>query len=180
MRALRAVAATMLASAVFLVGCGPSGSPSGSPSGPPSGDGPASASASPTPTTPGASPSASPTASPTPVPATRTLVRVTRSGGFAGRTTTLIVKEDGSWTRLDAKAQPTGTGKLARERLDALSEALRKAEFARLPRISTGGPVIYDGFFYAFVHGGHEVAADDGSLPPPLRSVLEAMPPFEE
>ncbi len=56
--------------------------------------------------------------------------------------------------------------------------ALREADFARLPRISTGGPTIYDGFFYAFVHGGYEVAADQGSLPAALQKVLDALPSF--
>ncbi|MFE1831331.1 hypothetical protein [Streptomyces yangpuensis] len=103
---------------------------------------------------------------------------MTRSGGFAGETHTLVVKGDGSWSRLDAKAKGEGTGKLSEQELAALRTALREADFPGLPRIATGGPKIYDGFFYAFVHGGYEVAGEQGSLSPALVRVVEALPPF--
>ncbi|MEU9161783.1 hypothetical protein AB0D29_16125 [Streptomyces sp. NPDC048424] len=187
MRALRAVAGLAL-SAALLAGCGPDAStggddappktstasgpsPSGSPSG--SGTGP---SASPTASS-GASPTASPTPSRVPAPG-ETLVRVTRSGGFAGQTHTLIVKGDGSWTLLDAKAKTESTGTMPQAELAALRTALQEADFAHLPRIATGGPTIYDGYHYAFVHGGYEVAGDQGSLPPALNKVVDALPSF--
>ncbi|WP_329379312.1 hypothetical protein OG625_12485 [Streptomyces sp. NBC_01351] len=194
MRAFRTVAAVLL-SAVVLAGCGPTGASSGTMSGSPTAptapttgatpDLPSSASpgtpgATGTPGTPGAAPAPPSPSSTAPGPAvTETLVHVTRSGGLAGRTLSLIVEDDGSWTRLDAKAKPTGTGKLSPEQLGALRAALRKADFAHLPRISTGGPVIYDGYMYAFVHGGFEVASDEGSMPPALNGVLDALPRFE-
>ncbi|MFJ8015478.1 hypothetical protein [Streptomyces sp. NPDC096339] len=183
------MAAAVLLGVAVLVGCGSAGSsdtsmsraPSGLPSGSPTATGDA-----PPPPSPSQSPSQSPIPSKSPSKspspsrddATETLVRVTRSGGIAGRTHTLIVKGDGSWTRLDVKAQPTGTGKLSPQELDALRAALAKADFAHLPRVSTGGPVIYDGYTYAFVHGGFEVASDQGSMPPALDAVLDALPPF--
>ncbi|MGW6978556.1 hypothetical protein ACWGE1_03730 [Streptomyces sp. NPDC054932] len=194
MRAFRAVAAAVL-SAVVLAGCGPSGSGDGDGKPPNASTEPgASASADPgasgsagVPASPGTSagpsagptdgPGASPTAGRLPAPG-ETLVRVTRTGGFAGQTHHLVVKGDGSWTRLDAGAKPTGTGKLSEAQLAGLRAALREADFARLPRIATGGPTIYDGFFYAFVHDGHEVAGDQGSLPAVLTKVLDALPPF--
>ncbi|MFG2989961.1 hypothetical protein ACGFZK_11830 [Streptomyces sp. NPDC048257] len=178
MRAFRAVAAALV-SAVVLAGCGPSGTGGGDDT-PPKGSPEPSASAT---ADPGASPSpsgsssASPTAGRLPAPG-ETLVRVTRTGGFAGQTHTLIVKGDGSWTRMDVKAKPTGTGKLSEAQLSGLRTALREADFARLPRIVTGGPTIYDGFSYAFVHDGHEVAGDQGSLPESLTKVLDALPRF--
>ncbi|WP_328961706.1 hypothetical protein [Streptomyces virginiae] len=192
MHALRAAAVAVL-STVVLAGCGPS-DPGGGDDAPPkaSTEPGASASASADPssgpsTSPGTSPgtgagatadpSTSPTAGRVPAPG-ETLVRVTRTGGFAGQTHTLVVKGDGSWSRLDAKARPTGTGKLSAAELAGLRTALREADFARLPRIATGGPTIYDGFFYAFVHDGHEVAGDQGSLPEALTKVLDALPPF--
>ncbi|MFJ3960041.1 hypothetical protein [Streptomyces sp. NPDC090036] len=188
MRALRAVAAAVLG-AVVLAGCGPSGSGGGddTPAGSSTQPG-ASASADPG-SSPGVSvspggstsPTVGPTASPTAgrVPdRAQTLVRVTRTGGFAGQTHTLVVKGDGSYTRLDAKAKPTGTGRLSEAELAGLSTALREADFARLPRIATGGPTIYDGYYYAFVHDGHEVAGAQGSLPPVLTKVIDALPPF--
>ncbi|MFC9584018.1 hypothetical protein ACFVJ8_14470 [Streptomyces yangpuensis] len=186
MRTFRAVAAVLLG-AVVLAGCGPSGS--GGDDAPPKGSGgpgtiTASAGAS-AGTSASTSPSANPTPSHTPSPRTsavpapgETLVRVTRSGGFAGETHTLVVKGDGSWSRLDAKAKAEGTGKLSEQELAALRTALREADFPGRPRIATGGPKIYDGFFYAFVHGGYEVAGEQGSLPPALVRVVEALPPF--
>ncbi|MFJ9592958.1 hypothetical protein ACIRS3_09380 [Streptomyces virginiae] len=186
MRAFRAVAAVLL-SAVVLAGCGPSGSGGGDAR--PGGSAePATSTATSTGTgaggpaaspAPGASPDTGTPTGPSAVPAPGdTLVRVTRSGGFAGETHTLVVKGDGSWTRLDGKARPEGTGKLSEQELAALRTALRDADFARLPRIATGGPKIYDGFFYAFAHGGYEVAGEQGSLPPALDRVAQALPPF--
>lgn len=188
MRARRTVPVTAAAllGAALLAGCGSSApaapdSPSGGPGSPA-----ATASASPAPATgapPGATPdpAASPSPAPVPgrsVPAGETLVRATRSGGFAGRTHTLIVKGDGSWTRLDGAADPDGSGRLAPDRLAALSAALREADFARLPRFSKNATTVYDGFTHAVVHDGHEVAAEQGAEPPALAKVLDALPPF--
>ncbi|MFF3083820.1 hypothetical protein ACFVRB_02075 [Streptomyces nojiriensis] len=190
MRTLRAVAVAVL-STVVLAGCGPSGpgggdDPAPKPSTEPGTSASASASADPgtgASTSAGpstgatAGPATSPTAGQVPAPG-ETLVRVTRTGGFAGRTHTLVVKGDGSFTRLDAEAKPTGTGKLSGAELARLRTALREADFPRLPRVATGGPTIYDGFYYAFVHDGREVAGDQGSLPEALTKVLDALPPF--
>ncbi|MFJ4778202.1 hypothetical protein [Streptomyces sp. NPDC088762] len=181
MRAFRMVAVTVAAvvGAAVLAGCGPSGPGSGSgPGG--EGDAPRATSAPPAAPTASAAPTA-PTASAAaskPPSAEETLLRVSRSGGFAGETHTLIVKGDGAWTRLDGKAQEEGSGRLKPEDLDALRAALEEADFARLPRLATSSPAIYDGFFYAFVHGGYEVAADQGSLSPALEKVLAPLPPF--
>ncbi|MFI8340446.1 hypothetical protein ACIF8W_10225 [Streptomyces sp. NPDC085639] len=184
MRAFRVMVAAVLG-AVVLAGCGPPGSGDDAP---PKASAQPGTSASPSPPAdPGASPPAEPSTSPSPsasptagrLPAPgETLVRVTRTGGFAGQTHTLVVKGDGSFTRLDVKARPTGTGRLTESELTGLRTALREADFARLPRIATGGPTIYDGFSYVFVHGGHEVAADQGSMPESLTKVLDALPPF--
>ncbi|WP_221890460.1 hypothetical protein, partial [Streptomyces sp. WAC07061] len=108
-----------------------------------------------------------------------TLVRVTRSGGFAGRTRTVLVKGDGSWTLLDGKARDLRSGKLEPARLEALRTALREADLAHLPRVATADPPVYDGFTYAFVHGGSEVTADQTELAPGLRKVLDALPGFD-
>ncbi|MFD3804991.1 hypothetical protein ACFWTC_15465 [Streptomyces sp. NPDC058619] len=185
------VTAAALLGAVLLGGCGPSGpaapdAPSGGPGSPTGATGSATAAASSSPATgapPGATPDPAASASPAPVPgrtvpAGETLVRATRSGGFAGQTHTLIVKGDGSWTRLDGRANPEGSGRLAPDRLAALSAALREADFARLPRFSKNATTVYDGFVHAVVHGGHEVAAVQGAEPPALARVLDALPPF--
>ncbi|MFB7169885.1 hypothetical protein ACFCYM_03495 [Streptomyces sp. NPDC056254] len=189
MRAFRAVAAVVL-SATLLTGCGSSGSGGGGDAPPKGSAEPATSTSASTDPGTGAGPAASPSpggstpgtgtgASPVPAPG-ETLVRVTRSGGFAGETHALVVKGDGSWSRLDGKARPEGTGKLSEQELAALRTALREADFARLPKVATGGPKIYDGFFYTFTHGGYEVAGEQGSLPPALERVARALPPFTE
>ncbi|MFD9356821.1 hypothetical protein [Streptomyces sp. NPDC060031] len=135
----------------------------------------------------GRSPSGSPGRTPAPgaSPAPRapdadeTLVRVTRSGGFAGRSLSLVVKGDGSFLRLDAQAKQTGTGTLSAAALEQLRGALREADFAHLPRVVSTGGTVFDGYAYAIAHDGREVAADQGSLPPGLEKVITALPPFE-
>ncbi|MEU9147600.1 hypothetical protein [Streptomyces sp. NPDC048349] len=183
MRAFRAVAVTAVTAAVLgtvLSGCGPSGS--GGDDGRPPATGTRTPAATPATTAPAATAAPAPTtAAPAPAEspaATETLVQVSRSGGYAGQVHTLIVKGDGSWTRLGRKAEPEGTGKLSQAALAALRSALREADFARLPRIATGDTTVYDGFTYAFVHGGFEVAAEQEALIPALRKVLDALPPF--
>ncbi|WP_405978623.1 hypothetical protein [Streptomyces sp. NBC_00158] len=104
---------------------------------------------------------------------------MTRSGGFAGQVRTVIVKGDGSWSLLDGKVRDLRSGKLEPSRLEALRTALREADFAHLPRVATADPPVYDGFTYAFVHGGFEVAADQTELAPGLRKVLGALPGFD-
>ncbi|MFG2980676.1 hypothetical protein ACGFYQ_05375 [Streptomyces sp. NPDC048258] len=180
MRAFRAVAGAVLG-AVVLAGCGASGSGGGDDAPPTPRQAPTAAPTGPTAPAASTGPSPGGAASPTadkPPAADETLVRVSRSGGYAGQTHTLIVKGDGSWTRLDGKAQPEGAGKLSEAGLAALRTALREADFARLPRISTGEGKVFDGFMYAFVHGGYEVAAAEEALAPALRTVLDALPPF--
>ncbi|MEU7555417.1 hypothetical protein AB0B01_24260 [Streptomyces sp. NPDC044571] len=187
--------AAVLLGTVALGGCGAgSGGGSGSggtasaavtPSAPPAPGATARSSAAPGPTgAPAATPSppasaSGPPASPAPSSAAERLVTVTRSGGFAGRTHTLLIRGDGSWTRLDGQGGPEGSGKLAPDRLAVLRTALAEADFAHLPRVVRGGPTVFDGFTYAFVHAGFEVATADGSVPPGLQKVLAALPPFE-
>ncbi|WP_329314505.1 hypothetical protein OG723_25685 [Streptomyces sp. NBC_01278] len=197
MRALRTAAAVLLG-AVVLAGCGSDGGgDSDGPGGRPPSGGSGTAASAPAQPSPGpssggtAAPSGKPTdtagaptaptvpVSPAPSSALERLVTVTRSGGIAGRTSSLLVKGDGSWTRLDAQARPAGTGKLAPDRVAKLRAALGQADFAHLPRVLKGGGTVFDGFFYAFVHGGHEVAADQESLTPHLQDVLDELPPFE-
>ncbi|MCY0920226.1 hypothetical protein OS965_18925 [Streptomyces sp. H27-G5] len=194
----RATAATgavlgAVLAALLLGGCGADGKPAaqrtepiatadgsspGTPSAPPAGT--PSAPAPRDPTTPGPGPTATaPPSSPRATSPSTTLVRVTRSGGFAGRTGTLVIGEDGSWSRLDGRADEVGRGKLTAPQLGTLRAALREADFARLPRTSKSGTV-FDGFTYAFAYGGFEVATGDGSVPMALTRVLDALPPFED
>ncbi|MFF4846426.1 hypothetical protein [Streptomyces sp. NPDC001194] len=196
MRAFRAVAAVLL-SAVVLAGCGSGGGGSDRPSAkpPPGGGSPtasASASARPSsdPASPGTTgappgkPTGAPSASSAPVSpgpssALERLVTVARTGGYAGKSSTLLVKGDGSWTRLDRQMSPAGTGKLPADREAKLRAALAQADLAHLPRFPTGGPAVFDGFVYTFVQGGYEVTVAQESLTPALRAVLAELPPFE-
>ncbi|MEU9039570.1 hypothetical protein AB0D45_32335 [Streptomyces sp. NPDC048352] len=182
MRAIRAggVAAAVLLG-VVLAGCGGGGS-GGTPEATAAPTATASASASPSasaPPPPATTAPPAPDPDATPTPDARTLVRVTRSGGFAGQTRTVVVNGAGSWTLLDGQARDLRSGRLSPAALEALRTALREADFAHLPRVATADPPVYDGFTYAFVHGGFEVAADQTALAPGLRKVLEALPGFD-
>ncbi|MFI5826954.1 hypothetical protein ACIA6C_06810 [Streptomyces sp. NPDC051578] len=133
------------------------------------------------PPSPGAGPPSQPApgASSRPPAATETLVTVTRSGGFAGRTHTLTVASDGAWTRQGVRAEPEGAGRLSEAQLTRLRTAVREADFAHLPRPTKSGGTVFDGFTYTFVRGTTKVVTDDGSVPPALTKVLDALPPFE-
>ncbi|MGW6706020.1 hypothetical protein ACWGDE_14175 [Streptomyces sp. NPDC054956] len=119
-----------------------------------------------------------PAPSPSPPASEATLVAVTRSGGLAGRNSSLIIKGDGSFLRLDAKAEVIGRDKLSAAALAKLRTALQEADFPHLPRLSMGGSPVPDGFTYAFRHGGYEVAAEQSKMPKGLSKVLDALPPF--
>ncbi|MFJ3926858.1 hypothetical protein [Streptomyces sp. NPDC090022] len=132
---------------------------------------------SPTPTPTGTAPG-SPAPAPAATRADQRLVTVTRSGGFAGKQRSLLVKGDGSWTRLDGRARTVGEGRLSGAGLGRLRTALRDAGFATLPRTLLGGRPVFDGCTWAFVHDGHEVVADSAGIPVRLRAVLDALPSF--
>ncbi|MFF4369865.1 hypothetical protein [Streptomyces sp. NPDC001594] len=177
MRTMRAAAAaaTVLLAAVSLAGCDNGGSPAaGQPAG-------ATAPAPTAPATPATTTPATPRPTPPPTadPSTERLLRVTRSGGFAGRTRTLVVKGDGSWTLLGEQDKDLRKGRLTPAGLEDLRSALREADFARLPRTTKADPPVYDGFTYTFVQGGFEVTADQTALPAALSRVLEALPGFD-
>ncbi|MFI5983156.1 hypothetical protein ACIBEA_20060 [Streptomyces sp. NPDC051555] len=192
MRTYRTTAASAVGALTVVLVLALGGCTSTGPAGPAPGPGSSSAAPTPIPTpTPTAAPgttgsgSAAPTAPGTPTGhvtpsrAAQQLLRVTRSGGFAGHRSSLDVLDDGSWTLLDGSAKPVGTGKLTAARLDGLRAAVRQVDFAHPPPSATGGATVYDGFTYAFTHDGHEVVAADGAIPPSLRKVLEALPSFD-
>lgn len=172
-------------------GTGPatSGSPSGTATDAPGTPSPGqSAGQSPGPGTGTTAPAPQPapsTSAPAPAPSAsepgtgETLLAVTRSGGITGKTSTLIIKGDGSFLRLNAKAETVDRDKLSAAALTKLRTALREADFPHLPRISMPKQPAVDAFTYAFRHGGYEVAAAQTTLPRPLEGVLSALPPFE-
>ncbi|MEV7419053.1 protealysin inhibitor emfourin [Streptomyces sp. NPDC089919] len=119
-----------------------------------------------------------PTSTGTPVtPDTRTLVTVTRTGGFAGVDEGVIVHEDGSFTRL-RRGRETDTDRMTPAALDGLRTALEQADFGRLPADSNPTrSTVADGFSYRITHGGHEVTTAD-PVPPALSRVIASLPPF--
>ncbi|MFE9565402.1 hypothetical protein ACFYM0_30330 [Streptomyces sp. NPDC006487] len=163
----------------------PSGPPTDAPGTPSPGQSAGQSTGPGTGTTAPAPPPAPSTSAPAPAPtasgpeAGETLVAVTRSGGMTGKTSTLIIKGDGSFLRLNAKAETVDRDKLSAAALTKLRTALREADFPRLPRISMPKDPVSDAFTYAFRHGGYEVAAAQTTLPRPLEGVLSALPPFE-
>lgn len=131
----------------------------------------------PQPSTGGSAPAPTPSASgPS---STATLVTVTRSGGIKGQTSSLVIKGDGSFLRLDAQAKAVSGDKLSAAALAKLRTALEDADFAHLPRISMPDRPVADSFTYAFAYGGYEVAAAQTKLPAALAKVLGALPPFD-
>ncbi|MFD6878068.1 MULTISPECIES: hypothetical protein [unclassified Streptomyces] len=183
-----AVLGAVVLGAVLLAGCGSDGQPGPGGAGRPAATAspsPAPSAGSVTPGAPGTGPAPGPPASglasgsPPGPAAVETLLRVSRTGGYAGRTHTLIVKGDGSWARLDGSARPEGAGRLAPAGLEALRGALREADLPRLPRVAMSDRPVFDGFVYAFVHAGTEVTCDQSSLTPGLSRVLDRLPPFE-
>ncbi|MEU8460159.1 hypothetical protein [Streptomyces sp. NPDC029003] len=189
MRASRvcAAVAAVVVGAAAAAGCGPGDSgdrPASSPPASASASVSSSASTDPPARTPPASPSASPSTTAPPSAsatseASATLLRVSRTGGYAGRPHTLRIAQDGSWTRLGAAGRPEGSGTLDPARLEALRAALREADLPRLPRSATADPPVRDGFTYSFAHGGVEVSADQDALAPGLAKVLAALPGFD-
>lgn len=175
-----AAAATVLLAAVSLAGCDHEDSPAaGQPAGA-TAPAPTATTAPATPSVPASAPATPrPTPPPTADPSTERLLRVTRSGGFAGRTRTLVVNGDGSWTLLGEQDKDLRKGRLTPAGLEDLRTALREADFARLPRTTKADPPVYDGFTYTFVQGGFEVTADQTALPAALSRVLEALPGFD-
>ncbi|WP_158939684.1 hypothetical protein [Streptomyces sp. NRRL S-87] len=147
---------------------GASGGPGATPTAGPTTDGRTTGGPTATPTTPPSTP-------PTSTPATAWLVRVTRTGGLAGVNQSVLVKDDGTVTRL-RRGEPAGTGHMSPAELARLKAALEAADFPHLPRVGRPGGIA-DGFTYQFVYGGYEVMAAD-PLPPALSRVITALPPF--
>ncbi|MGW0118383.1 hypothetical protein [Streptomyces sp. NPDC003327] len=147
---------------------------------PPASPSPSTSRTGPVPTPTAASPSG--TATPTP-PATATdaprsedvLVEVTVTGGFAGVRNTLVVRHDGTWTLSSPGRPDRKTGRVAPAGTAALRAALEDPAFARVPDRPADEPV-RDGFQYAVTYGDRLVIARDGSVPPALRRVLDALP----
>ncbi|MEU9003333.1 hypothetical protein [Streptomyces sp. NPDC048551] len=176
-----AAVAAVLVGAAAAAGCGPGDSgdrPASSPPASASASASASVSFSASADPPARTPPASPSTT-APPSASATLLRVSRTGGYAGRTHTLRIAQDGSWTRLGAAGRPEGAGTLDPARLEALRAALREADLPRLPRSATADPPVRDGFTYSFAHGGVEVSADQNALAPGLAKVLAALPGFD-
>ncbi len=100
------------------------------------------------------------------------LLTVTRSGGLAGHTSTLVVRRDGSTELRDKGAGPRGTtpGKLLPTQLGQLKEALGSREWKTVSIKDEQSHA--DGYQYEIRGGGVEVTTHDGVENPQIVDVI--------
>ena len=109
------------------------------------------------------SPSAESTGSPSPggnppTPATTTTpkpitspegVEMVKSGGIAGISETIVVKADGTWSRVTGKGKPSATGKLTAAQMDQLQKLIADPRLeAEADRGNSGPGNCADSFEY--------------------------------
>ena len=115
-----------------------------------------------------ASPAVSEVTSPSSV-----LLEFGRQGGLKGADDHLVVNRDGTFT-LTRRNQPDVSGQLTPDQLTALQQALAASNFKSIPHVNKGG-AIADGYTYRIVYDGYEVLAEDGGIPPALKTVVETL-----
>ncbi len=100
------------------------------------------------------------------------LLTVTRSGGLAGRTSTLVVRRDGTTELREEGAGPkdTTTGRLLPTELNELKEALRSREWKTVSIKDEQSHA--DGYQYEIRGGGVEVTTHDGVENPQIVDVI--------
>ncbi|MGP3950789.1 hypothetical protein [Streptomyces sp. 7N604] len=158
---------------VFVSGCTGTGGQDGSPAPSPSPAMPSPATSSPTDQQRTPSPSSSPATSedrkvPAPV-----LVEMVVSGGFAGRQEQIRVLDDGTYTTLD-KGRNGPKRTLRPTQLRSLREALKSADFERLPR-RTVDENARDVITYVVVHDHVTVMTDQSTPVRPLDEVINML-----
>ncbi|MGP3921959.1 hypothetical protein [Streptomyces sp. 8N616] len=160
---------------VFVSGCTGTGGQDGSPAPSPSPATPSSPTSSPADQQRTPPPSSSPSASasedrkvPAPV-----LVEMVVSGGFAGRQEQIRVLDDGTYTTLD-KGRNGPKSTLRPTQLRSLREALKSADFERLPR-RTVDENARDMITYVVVHDHVTVMTDQSTPVRPLDEVINML-----
>ncbi len=100
------------------------------------------------------------------------LLTVTRSGGLAGHTSTLVVRRDGSTELRDEHAGPRGTttGRLLPTQLSQLKEAIGSREWKTVSIKDEQSHA--DGYQYEIRGGGVEVTTHDGVENPQIVNVI--------
>jgi len=101
------------------------------------------------------------------------LLEFGRQGGLKGADDHLVVNRDGTFT-LTRRNQPDVSGQLTPDQLTALQQALTASNFKSIPHVNKGG-AIADGYTYRIVYDGYEVLAEDGGIPPALKTVVETL-----
>lgn len=99
------------------------------------------------------------------------LVGYERSGGLAGDCDRFQLAENGAMTVTGCEAGATCSAQATPAEVTGVRNALRAADFHRLPPESTSA-VIADGYQYAVTYQGRTVRADSAAAPEKLRPVL--------
>jgi hypothetical protein len=93
-----------------------------------------------------------------------------RTGGLAGLSDELTVRQDGAYTLQRRRPALTRTGRLTATELAGLRGDLERSDFAHLPKVQPARG--NDIFTYLVSYGGYRILAQDGGIEPPLRPVL--------
>jgi hypothetical protein len=101
------------------------------------------------------------------------LIEFGRQGGLKGADDHLVVNRDGTYA-LTRRNRPDVSGKLTSDQLASVQQALAASNFKSIPHVNKGG-TIADGYTYRIVYDGYEVVAEDGAIPPALKTVIEAL-----
>jgi hypothetical protein len=104
---------------------------------------------------------------------TNTLLEFSRQGGLKGANDHLVVHRDGTYA-LTRRNQQNVNGQLTADQLAALQQALAASNFKSLPHVNKGGSIA-DGYTYRVVYDGYEVTAEDGAIPPALKTVVDTL-----
>jgi hypothetical protein len=115
----------------------------------------------------------SPAITPRPSVSGLTLVEFSRQGGLQGANDHLVVNRDGTYT-LTRRNQQNISGQLTPDQLAAVQQALAASNFKTLPHVNKGG-TIADGYTYRVVYDGYGVTAEDGAIPPALKTVVDTL-----
>ena len=108
------------------------------------------------------------------VPRSGPLVVLVRSGGIAGSTDQVSVDASGVATVLSDRSPNPSTKTLSSTDLASLRTALERAEMATLQRNYLDRQA-RDAYQYDVTYQGVTVTADEGVLPPKLRTVIDQL-----
>ncbi|MBC8255556.1 MAG: hypothetical protein H8E35_16210 [Ardenticatenia bacterium] len=106
-------------------------------------------------------------------PSSETLIEYRRSGGFAGLDDGLVIKGNGEATLTRKSERYEFT--LDSDTISRLQTIFEEAEFSQLRKEYPPSRQGSDLFEYVVTYKGHTVRTMDGSVPPSLQHILEAL-----